>query len=470
MKIKNKKRIFFTFIILVIGMVFIPNASPNQYFNINKFECSRSGNHSPIVIDGNDEFTPENGVTDGNGTEEDPYIIENWVIEGHGSNLEGIYILNADVYFIIRNCTAIDFYGVSSGLFGSGIRFSSVKNGRIENTTTCRNFYGIQVDKNSSYIEIDNCSSMNSSTEWASGIRCDNSQYITIKSSVSHDNYDGVFFTVSSYVHIENSSFHNNDYCGILGITDCKDFVFNYTIKNCQVYNNGNQGISIHNMLDNPFRRQSGHIQISHCEIYDNGIPEPQHWGTEGIFIGGLHDNIIENCDIYHNGHGIGLVSCTNNIIRNCSIFNHFHPEGGTIAMGIEIARSGFTFGYKMKGSHNEITNCDIFNNGIGLELFKSNTLIQKNNIFNNIVRAIDGFQFVKSKIKYNNIFGNNDSHEMFIGSVVLTIFCYNDLRNNWWGSSSGPKIGRCKDIFTFLSIARFWPWEKEPIPDAGVQ
>ncbi|NIP67606.1 MAG: hypothetical protein GWN76_06265, partial [candidate division Zixibacteria bacterium] len=36
--------------------------------------------HDPIYIDGNEDFTPENGVVSGSGTENDPYVIEGWVI------------------------------------------------------------------------------------------------------------------------------------------------------------------------------------------------------------------------------------------------------------------------------------------------------------------------------------------------------------------------------------------------------
>ncbi|MDI6707562.1 MAG: hypothetical protein QME47_00485 [Candidatus Thermoplasmatota archaeon] len=44
--------------------------------------------HEPILIDGNENFTAENGVSNpsAEGTESDPYIIENWDIDASTAN------------------------------------------------------------------------------------------------------------------------------------------------------------------------------------------------------------------------------------------------------------------------------------------------------------------------------------------------------------------------------------------------
>jgi parallel beta-helix repeat protein len=93
--------------------------------------------HSPIYIDGNANFTSANGVTGGSGTQSDPYIIEGWDI--NASSTTGICICNTDAYFIIRNCYVHD--GRANWHFG--IIFFYVQNGRIENSTSTNNLYGI---------------------------------------------------------------------------------------------------------------------------------------------------------------------------------------------------------------------------------------------------------------------------------------------------------------------------------------
>ncbi|MEM3566967.1 MAG: fibronectin type III domain-containing protein [Thermoplasmata archaeon] len=61
--------------------------------------------HSPIVIVGNENFTLENGVIGGNGTRENPYIIENLTIACE--NTTAITIKNTTAWFIIRKILII---------------------------------------------------------------------------------------------------------------------------------------------------------------------------------------------------------------------------------------------------------------------------------------------------------------------------------------------------------------------------
>jgi len=90
--------------------------------------------HDPILIEGNDNFIPANGVSSGSGMLGDPYVIEGWDIEpkiklSHGLvGLSGIQIIDTDACFIIRNRKVHD--GKAENL--SGITFYNVKNGKIE--------------------------------------------------------------------------------------------------------------------------------------------------------------------------------------------------------------------------------------------------------------------------------------------------------------------------------------------------
>jgi parallel beta-helix repeat protein len=93
----------------------------------------------PIYIEGNDNFTPANGVTSGSGTENDPYIIENWDIDAENAN--GIDIRNTTAHFVIRNCRVRDGW-VNQKI---GIYFDNVMNGRVENARVENNYYGIVI-------------------------------------------------------------------------------------------------------------------------------------------------------------------------------------------------------------------------------------------------------------------------------------------------------------------------------------
>ncbi len=84
------------------------------------------GNHGPIYIYGNDGFTVENGVFSGNGTADDPYVIEGWRIDRPQADY-GVYIDHTTAHFVIRDC-------VIEGTRQAGIYFNTVQNGRVEDT------------------------------------------------------------------------------------------------------------------------------------------------------------------------------------------------------------------------------------------------------------------------------------------------------------------------------------------------
>ena len=91
--------------------------------------------HAPVVIDGNGSFTEQNGVTSGNGTASDPYVIQGWTIY---SLPPGVAIRNTDSYFVIRSVRS-----------PSGIDMANVSNGRVENSQV---YSGISLDNSRNMI------------------------------------------------------------------------------------------------------------------------------------------------------------------------------------------------------------------------------------------------------------------------------------------------------------------------------
>ena len=79
----------------------------------------------------------ENEWCSGSGTLEDPYIIENVIIDGQNSG-SCITIRNSRAYFIIRNCT---LYNAGGSIFnwGAGIRLINTRNGKVLNNNISYN-------------------------------------------------------------------------------------------------------------------------------------------------------------------------------------------------------------------------------------------------------------------------------------------------------------------------------------------
>src|SRR3990172_9610139 len=92
--------------------------------------------HAPILIDGNAEFTPANGVTGGTGTAADPYRIEGWEIDASLAN--GITIINTDAYALVRGV-----FVHSGGVNYDGILLDAVANVVVEAGMFVDNSYGI---------------------------------------------------------------------------------------------------------------------------------------------------------------------------------------------------------------------------------------------------------------------------------------------------------------------------------------
>jgi len=82
------------------------------------------GNHEPIYIYGDCDFTVENGVMSGSGTAEDPYVIEGWRIDAPRADY-GVYVDHTCKHFVIRDC-------IVERARVAGVYFNSVRNGAVD--------------------------------------------------------------------------------------------------------------------------------------------------------------------------------------------------------------------------------------------------------------------------------------------------------------------------------------------------
>src|SRR5438445_8912197 len=91
-----------------------------------------SQSHSSILIVGNAEFTPANGVTGGTGTASDTYVIQRWNITvcWH-CPYYGIEVANTTAYFRIFNVTVSSMITAQPA---TGILLNNATNGRIDNS------------------------------------------------------------------------------------------------------------------------------------------------------------------------------------------------------------------------------------------------------------------------------------------------------------------------------------------------
>jgi len=173
--------------------------------------------HPPIYINGNENFTVANGVTDGNGTKTDPYIIENWNISKptSGTSTGGIYIGDTTKYFIVRNCYISDFVDFRQfGVYLFNNSYGEVQNCLIEN-----NFYGMILKDRSPTVvgcTISDSGQGSAAGYMTIGLQCINSN-ATIMDCKVYNNKGGISCS-NSAPWLINNTLYNNTQLGVLPI------------------------------------------------------------------------------------------------------------------------------------------------------------------------------------------------------------------------------------------------------------
>src|SRR3989441_5187261 len=125
--------------------------------------------HAPILIEGDNNFTELNGVTDGTGGAADPYVIEGWVIDATSSN--GITIRQTRAHLLIRNLTIEANFPNYWGIY-----FDFASNATVENVST-RGKAGVYIWSSS------NIAVQDSAIDGQTGVALYSSSLITIKAN-----------------------------------------------------------------------------------------------------------------------------------------------------------------------------------------------------------------------------------------------------------------------------------------------
>jgi nitrous oxidase accessory protein NosD len=331
--------------------------------------------HDSIYIENDDDFTYDNGVVNGTGTFNDPYMISGWeieniTIEGNPSNITK--------YFEITNCS------VTGCIF-----LGFIEDGRCKNIDNCiitpsfpRGIDAWYVD----HMTINSCTFyLNHSNNISRGISIQLTKFATVKDCkfYARQQYNSIALRADYATLIENCSFSNSD----VGIYTREKTI----VKSCSFDNSSDEGIVIrgnHNLIEEcTFENDAMGIEIS----------TPQNNATirgcsfahefEAIVSASMYDvynyscdHVIENCTFLDNIlSGIDLLQSERIIVRDC-IFNNsadIYSSSGAI----ELRNNDFG---------QQITrNCKIYNNyffdnqvAIGIEASRSDKVVD--NLFYN--------------------------------------------------------------------------------------
>jgi parallel beta-helix repeat protein len=299
-----------------------------------------------IMIDGNSQLASLS--TAGEGTKDNPYIIENYFIANTSGH--GVEIRNTDKYFIIRNIT-ID--GLGAPIHTCGIYFNNVINGKIENNTAINwhvGFYLISSNRNTLINNTARSSNYNGFYIYSS------SNHNTLINNIARNNI------IHGYSLFESS---NNTLTGNIANNNLFYGFYLYSSSN---YNTLTDNTASDSSGDGFYLDSSNNIALTNNTASNNN--------NDGYFLDSSNNNTLTNNTASNNNNdGFRLHSSSNNVIK----FN--------------IIRNNSGYGISIYSSNLNLIHSPSQNNSIQSNSFINNSLTSSS-------QAYDGGS--------NNIYHNN--------------------------------------------------------------
>ena len=394
-------------------------------------------NSGRIVIANNWSDAVASGVCSGSGTFTDPYIIQDFVIDGHGSG-SGIKItLSRNYFFRIENCTifncsiGIELYSTNNGTLyqnncsfnGDGIylhcpsmpspeTYGCINNTLIGNTAN-NNHYGIHLDHFVSGKIINNTANNNNM-----GIFHNGYPYIISGNTVNNNGYSGISLwgpgsnsEISGNIAIDNKNY------GIY----MRSHGFNLT-RNVMV----GSGIAISSEVS--IERMS-QISVDTTNLVNN---KPMYY-------------LINKTDIYPpnlvDAGQIFLINCTNILVKDIDVSNStlginiYASNNITVLNAIS---SNNSYGIYLKNTNNSFILYNTLKyNKYGIYFISGlNNTVEGNYIYNNFYNTMEGLTFDfyddHNQIINNEIIGCVNGIKFRLSSY--NVISGNIIRDNYYG------------------------------------
>ncbi|NHI91896.1 MAG: hypothetical protein EAX96_05295 [Candidatus Lokiarchaeota archaeon] len=399
---------------------------------------------TPITIKNNAELA--DFASAGDGSSSDPYIIENYAINGSGLGENCITIYDTNLHFILRNCLL--FNGTN------GINVTEVYYGNIVNNIMYFHSEDGMYFLTCDYTIVENNIAYSNGDD---GFELVDLDYGTCINNTANDNLDDGFrFGNPDHTMITNNTAYNNDDEGIQieashNSTTAHNTVINSTSigiylgdsYNCTVINNlafGNgNGILVEFTND---------TELINNTIYDS------RW--HGLVLDLLNDCNVTGNRIYDNlDYGVNLEASNNLTAINNTLFGNsrgFHIQGANYSIFLnntvfDNRNYGFSTNYSKNNTYldnkmwnnsneihfinlclnNNITNNQIFqSSGFGINISQGNFNTIKQNTIENTTRGLS----LDSSMN-NTILSNFIKNSSLYGIDLTTNSQNNTVRNN---------------------------------------
>jgi len=355
--------------------------------------------HSPIYISGDADFATQAATEGwpGNGTEENPYIIEGYEITGTG---DGIYIESTTVWFIIRNCyvhasgNGIYLYALGNGIvenctvvsgFNEGITVSGSSNVRVINCTASNAVYFGIYSYSSNNVEIINCTAYQNNYY---GIMVESSQDVTVLNCTTHDNtYVGIYLKYSTYCTVRNNTMKGESIFVYGSVDQCTLHVIdNNTVNDKKVYYYHDLNTSVLNVPSD-----AGEVILANVTSPTSPL-------------------LISDLNLSYGSCGVMALHSSKIEVRNCSIW-------GSKVYGIYSYYSGDIF----------INSTTLVKNRLGAFIAYTDNLTMRSSA---VIRStLDGvkLRYTTNSLITDNVFGRSGGYGLYLYIGTSGVKVYNN-------------------------------------------
>lgn len=263
----------------------------------------------------------------------------------------------------------------------------------------------------------------------SSGIRIDSHNGTMIHDVICMNNKYGIYFSNSTRIVLQNTSFHNNSRTAVLLVNITNSVITNNTFLSndiCSIYlNNGTENIISNNEILYPGEYGIILRYSTKNSLTDNILKENQY----GIYIWLSEYNRIQNNSIRDCNDGIYFNEGYNNTIANNSIDSaeyaiYLRDSGGNTVFSNTIISNKYGIITK-RSEGNEILSNICLNNSYGIYIWKSaHNSVNSNNCSSNSHNGISLLDSRDIKIRDNNCSDNRNNG-------IQLIFSRNTLIEN---------------------------------------
>ncbi len=276
---------------------------------------------SPILIDGNGNFTSANGVVGGTGTATSPYLIQGWDI--YVDNwADGIRVENTDAYFAIRNV----YLHSGAPNYNNGVILQNVSHATVENDTFYAQWVAVELDGSTNSSVFNNTiSGVQGSifTAGEYGIEVSDSNHILVKGNSVNGALWGIRADNSPQVTIIANHAFNNFFPSIFIDNSHDDYILNNTADHTISDVNIGAWYSSNITLTGNLASYGGGGLSLYSDSYIS-VDSNRAWsGVVGLSVGNSNHIILSNNVVFSNKDGIDAQNCLDlNITRNAIFSN----------------------------------------------------------------------------------------------------------------------------------------------------